>query len=295
MNKKILLPVVIITAVFSTWLLSCKKQTDKTAFGSFDNYLNLKKGKFIIYKLDSAVTINFGDTFAIRSYLIKDSIADTFTDNLNRLSYKIYRYQYNAAGKTWNAVNTFYITPTDKSMEYVENNIRYFPLGNPLSANTSWRGNTNAPAEQFYPIETGGFNTWDFFYDNINEPFKVDSMTFPNTVTVVQYDSVNNKEFEKFNPGYFYAKGYEIYADTIGLIYKDLMSFQYQDNRTCILIKPKISGVGFDTSTINCRSRQSNCDSLKRQPNHTVTCDTSRNNGFYFQGYGIKMRIVSHN
>jgi hypothetical protein len=293
MNKKTLLPAVIITVVFSVWILSCKKQTDKSVLGSFDTYLNLKKGKFFIYKLDSTVTINFGDTFAVRSYLIKDSIADSFNDNLNRLSYKIFRYQYNATGKIWNPVNTFYITPTDKSIEYVENNIRYFPLVNPLSANSSWRGNTNAPNEQFYP--SGAFNNWDFFYDNINAPFKVDNTTFPNTVTVVQYDSVNNAEFKKFTPGYFYAKGYEVYADTIGLIYKDLKSFQYQDNRSCQLIKPKISGAGFDTLAINCNSPKTNCDSLKRLPNYTVTCDTTRNNGFFFQGYGIKMRMVSHN
>ena len=236
------------TAIISGILITGCSKSDDTVYTDIKNYINPKPGKYIIYKLDSTVTVNFSAGFATKSYLVKDSVIDTFLDNQNRLSYRIFRFQYDSAAKKWNSINTYYITPGASSYESVEDNIRYIKLVNPASENITWSGNKNAVTSPFY--NTVNFSIWQYYYENIKQPFKVDNITYPNTLTVVQYDSTDNAPF-KINNFATYDKGYEVYADTIGLIYKDIMSWEYQ-------------------------------------------VDTLRNS-YTFEGYGVKMKIQSHN
>lgn len=242
-----------LSAIVSTAILSCIiitgcSKTDDTVYADLKSYINPKPGKYIIYKLDSTVTVNFSTAFTTKSYLVKDSVVNTFFDNQNRLSYTVFRFQYDSAAKKWNSISTYYLTPAASTFESVEDNIRYIKLANPVTENTTWSGNKNAVISPFY--NTVNFSIWQYYYEKIKEPFTVNNVTFPNTVTVVQYDSAENAPF-KINNFATYDKGYEVYADTIGLIYKDIMSWEYQ-------------------------------------------VDTARNS-YTFEGYGIKMRIVSHN
>jgi hypothetical protein len=273
---------------------SCKKTNDNTLFASYQKYTNFKVGKYIIYALDSTVTRSFGAYFVTNSYIIKDSVAAEITDNLNRKSYKIYRYHLNPANQQWISVNTFFYTPTENALEYVENNLRYNKLVNPISETKNWFGNTYINQPVYHP--NSFFMTWNYFYTDINQPKKVGNINFPNTLTVVQYDSTDNSIF---NPNSYnsYDKGYEIYADTIGLVYRDVMSWEYQaaySVSNCILTKPNPNGSGTVSLPINCALPDSKCDSLNRLPNYKIVCDTAVT-GFNYNGYGTKQVILSHN
>jgi hypothetical protein len=251
------------------------------------------KKESIIYRLDSTVTKDFGVGFVTRSYTIKDSVANVFKDNTGRESFTIYRLQLNS-NNTWMAINTFVVTPQENLLEYEDNNQRYVLLANPISELKTWKGNSNISNPPFY--KAADIADWDFFYTDIEQPKSIGSFNFNNTITVVQYDSNENKVF---NPLGFYAyqRGYEIYADSIGLVYKDIMVYEYQQvpNITnCKLIVPKIPGPGFDTVVIDCNLNSSKCDSLRQLPNYQIRCDSSIGK-FYYDGFGIRQTILSHN
>jgi hypothetical protein len=287
-------PIAVLAAVlFTIGFFACKKTTDATKFISYKSYVSPKKGKYIVYRLDSIVTKDFGVGFVTRSYTIKDSVANVFNDNAGRQSFTIYRLRLNA-NNTWTPINTFVVTPQDNSLEYVDNNLRYILLTNPISDSKTWAGNSNILLSPFYKNST--ISDWDFFYTDIEQPKKIGAFTFNNTVTVVQYDSTENGVF---NPLGFYAyqKGYEVYADSIGLVYKDIMVYEYQQRSnisSCRLIRPKTPGPGLDTVVIDCNSAAAKCDSLRLVPNHRIICDTSLA-GFNYEGFGIKQTILSHN
>jgi len=257
------------------------------------NYVSAAKGKFIIYKLDSIVTRSFGSGFQTSTYTIKDSVVDVFIDNTGKEAFKIFRYVLNVNG-SWTSTNTFVLTPQENNVEYVENNFRYIKLISPVQDGKEWKGNTYVNQSPFY-VNTS-YPSWTYKYTNIDAPKTYGTQSFAKTITVQQYDSTENRPFNK-NVYNFYDKGYEVYAENVGLIYRDIMSWEYQvftSFSNCKLIKPKASGVGNDTILVNCNDPLVNCDSLIQRLNHKVNCDTIIDR-FYYNGYGIKQTVLSHN
>ena len=280
-------------ACTTIYFIACNKTSD-TKFVSYKSYTAPGLGKYIIYKLDSTVTASFGAYFVVHSYLIKDSIVAVIKDNQDRETFRIFRYQYDSVYRVWNPTNTFYLTPLDNSLEYVENNLRYISLVSPVVDGKSWQGN-NYISQSLYN-GNNFFNTWTYKYKDVGQPKKIGNFNFANTVTVQEYDSLDNRSFSATNYSSF-SKAYEIYADTVGLVYKDVLSWEYNSFTRisgCKLVKPK-SGGGFDTSLIDCDANRPLCDSFKALPNYKIiSCDTSINN-FFYNGYGIRQTIVSHN
>jgi hypothetical protein len=290
-NNKYLNVVFVATAAFV--LYACSKSTETANFKLAKNYVSAAKGKFIIYKLDSIVTRSFGSGFQTSTYTIKDSVVDVFIDNTGKEAFKIFRYVLNANG-SWTSTNTFVLTPQENNVEYVENNFRYIKLISPVQDGKEWKGNTYVNQSPFY-VNTS-YPSWTYKYTNIDAPKTYGTQSFAKTITVQQYDSTENRPFNK-NVYNFYDKGYEVYAENVGLIYRDIMSWEYQvftSFSNCKLIKPKASGVGNDTILVNCNDPLVNCDSLIQRPNHKVNCDTIIDR-FYYNGYGIKQTVLSHN
>ncbi len=286
--KKISILILLAIAV----IVSCSKETESFSPINGSDYVPSAKGKYIIYKLDSTVTASFGSNFVTRSYTVKDSVVDEIADATGVKSLKIFRYIKNANG-TWSSTNTFLLSPKGTTVELLENNLRYISLTTPITANQQWKGNAFINQSPYYTNSI--FGTWNFKYDQIGTSKTYGSLTFPKTVTVVQFDSTENKPF---NPKVynFYDKGYEVYAEKVGLVYRDIMSWEYQAFTrfaNCTFTRPTASG-GTETININCNDPFANCDSIKARPNHSVKCDTIVDR-FYYQGFGIKQTVLSHN
>ena len=291
--KKTNLFLLLLVTLMSVYFIACKKTDDKP-FLSYKQFINPKVGKYIIYQLDSTVTLSFGGSFVVKSYIVKDTIVEKVMDNQNRESYKVFRLQYDPIAKTWSPTNTFLLTPLDTKIEYVENNLRYVKMVNPVTDLKSWQGNSYIGQTVFNPGNF--FSTWTYYYKDVNQAKKVGTFNFEHTATIVQYDSLDNRPFDPKNYSQ-YNKSYEIYADSIGLVYKDILSWEYQAftvPTNCKLIKPKAGGVGFDTLSVDCTLDATNCDSLRIQPNHRLKCDTIVSQ-FYYNGYGVRETILSHN
>ncbi len=291
----------LLIAFCSLLLICCSKSDKYKPSAVIADYTNLAVGKFVIYKLDSTVVLPYGLGLTVHSYTVKDSVEGIVTDNLNRPGYRVVRYQWDTAAQRWNNSNTFFALQTATSFEYTENNLKQTRMINPIGA-LNWQGNSSIAASPFnFSNNDQSYLTWSFSYSNIGQPFQAGTQHFDTTVTVVQYDSANNKPFSQNQPN-SYSKSYEVYAKGVGKVFQDLLSWEYETSYltdSCKLIH--CAGNKCDTTFINCQNDQNpggvNCDSIANAQigqGVRIVCDTVPG-VFTYNGYGVRLSIINHN
>lgn len=221
--------VVVLSLATAFLFTACKKETEVLALSSVNDYAGLQVGKTLIYRLDSTVIPAFGTSLNMVSYLAKDSIESTFNDNSGRTSYRVYRFTTDTLQQQgWQYKSTYYITPTQQSLEVMDdNNNRFIKLKAPVRENFTWKGNSF--------IDTKSINSsvhylddWDYTYQNVNTPFTTLAGTIDSTITVLQRDE--DIPEGQFDPDFYKQRNYsiEVYAKGIGLIYKEFLHYTWQ-------------------------------------------------------------------
>lgn len=227
--KKLSTPLYILIVVFG--LISCSKETEVLNVGTLNEFYPLQVGKVFIYRLDSTVLASFGSALVIKSYQAKDSVESTFTDNQGRLSYRIFRLLRDTAGvKPWQVAATYFATPTQKQVEFVDNNLRFLKLLAPLSEGYTWKGHSYIDTKSLN-TKVGYLDEWQYEYRNVGQPFKIFNTTYDNTVTVFQQDETTPPG--PFNPNLdvqIRTLGNEVYAKGVGLVYKEFLYWNWQRN-----------------------------------------------------------------
>ena len=137
--KKILIPLVFGIALLS----SCKKSTEEFASIPLTDYYPLEAGKYITYRLDSTVFINFGTVQVTRSYEVKYAVDALITDNLNRPAWRIIRSIRSNPADPWVTDATFMAVSTTNTLEFIENNLRFVKLHQPVRNGYSWKGHSH--------------------------------------------------------------------------------------------------------------------------------------------------------
>ena len=215
----------------SLLFVSCKKEKDDFTTTSVNDYFPLQVGKYITYDLDSTVFTNFNQNLTVRHYQAQYKIEDQTTDNLGNAGFIINRYLRADSTKSWEIDNVFTVYPTGKSIEYIQDNLRFIKLISPIAEGFSWKGNSYLAYDPYrsYVFANPAFmEDWNYTYENVNEPLTINSKDFENTITVLEVsDSTGNPAIA----GTEYAeKTYSIekYAKEIGLVYKDFIHWEYQ-------------------------------------------------------------------
>ena len=210
-------------------IVSCTKQDEISSSVKDENYYPVAKGKVWVYRLDSTTIPAFGASLLKVSYHVKDSIADTFRDNTNRLSWIVYRFITDTLEQNpWQSLSTYYITPTANTIEVLDdNNFRFIKLVTPVVKNKSWQGNSFIDTRSItsnYQYLDG----WNYIYTVVDSQFTTLAGTIQNSVTVLQQDETSPEG--AFNPDYFQQRDYsvEVYAKNVGLIYKDFLHWVWQ-------------------------------------------------------------------
>lgn len=208
---------------------SCKKENDNFTSTAVTDYYPLEIGKYITYDLDSTVYyINFGQQANVNHYQVQDRVDARISDNQGRLAYRILRFIRQDASQQWVPNNTFMVVPTANSIEYIENNLRYLKLEQPVKQDFTWKGNSFIDTYSNY-TDVKYLEDWDYIYDSVNVPLIINSINFDSTIKVFERD-----EFLGQDPsiqGTQYAeKNYSVekYGKGIGLIYRDFLHWEYQ-------------------------------------------------------------------
>jgi hypothetical protein len=124
------------------------------------------------------------------------------------------------------------IVAGEKSVEVVENNMRYLKVQLPVTTGFQWKGNSSLPTSPYESIyqfsNDEDIQYWNYNYDAINETADVNSNIYENTISITQAaDSVN---VPIDYPEVFAYRNFwtEKYAKGIGLIYKEVSMWEYQ-------------------------------------------------------------------
>ena len=215
-----------VAAILVLSFSACKKSSEDFQTPALNDYFPLTTGKYITYDLDSLVYINFGTATVVHSYQVKYEVDSLITDNLGRPAYRIFRYIRNTATAAWVPDNTFMAVNISTSLEFIENNMRFLKLKQPVRDTYSWKGNTY--------IDTYSTNSllhymddWDYIYDSVGVQTQVGNFTLDNTLIVNQRDEVIGNPSD---PNAYAEVNYaqEKYAAGIGMVYKKFFHSEYQ-------------------------------------------------------------------
>ena len=267
---------ILILAVIS--ISSCKKQTETYQTDSITDYLPLEVGKYITYRIDSTVFLNFGKIKEVHSYQVKYQVDAQVADNLGRPSYRIFRYiRDTAATKSWAPDNTFYITPLDAQIEYIEDNLRFIKLHSPIKDGFTWKGNAYLPDEPYAALfdfqNDNNMQDWDYYYDGDPVPsVAIEDQTYSDVLSVL-YDedpTISPTDTIPMTEAFPATRSYsmEKYSKPIGLVYREYVMWDHQPNPTVI-----------DPGDPN--------DPINHPPVYSYDPFTN--------GFGIRMWMIDHN
>jgi hypothetical protein len=253
MNKLFSFAVVICLFCFS----ACNK-TETYPTEPLSSYNLQTPGKYIIYQLDSLEYINFGQTDTVVSYYAEDLVDTTMVvDNLGRPAFRIFHFLSQSPTGPWQPNNTFMTVPLGTTVEFIENNLRYIKLHEPIENNYSWKGNayidTRDVTETVPNIadwDLTYLDDWDYIYQNVDQPLTLGNLAFDSTITVTERDEVigDTTDANSYSEVNF---SLEQYAKGVGLVYRNFLHREYQP--------------------------------------------ATPSSGSYTTGYGVTLTIVSHN
>lgn len=233
MKHSFLLRFCLLSALFVS-LYSCTSKKEDYITEPLSDYLPLEVGKYITYRLDSLVFVDFERVPEIHRYQVKHVVDALVTDNLGRPSYRIYRYLRDSTGiENWVPNGSYFITPLDFQTEVVEDNLRFIKLHAPLRESFNWKGNKYLPSD---PYESFGFafsndnsmRNWDFTYDFSQSSFEVQGYTYDNVYSVEQEDYADNVPIVAWTQYANRTRSVERYSKDIGLVYREYELWEYQ-------------------------------------------------------------------
>lgn len=223
MKKKFLFAGLMVAIVFS----ACKKTDEEFKTDAISDYVPLVVGKYITYQLDSLIFANNiipKDT--VISYQVKHVVQDTITDNLGRKAFTIRRYIRKNPGDQWVVDNVFIAINTGDSYEFIENNLRFLKLKEPIRNEYTWKGNSyidtySASSDIKY------YDDWDYTYDSLNTPLQLGAITIDSTLKVGERDDVigDPNDQSTYSEVNFSVSNY---GRSIGLVYHRFVHQEYQ-------------------------------------------------------------------
>ncbi len=178
------------------------------------SFFPLKTGQYRIYDVKKIEYVFSGNNDT-SIYQLKEVIVESYTDLSSGTSFVVNRYKRKDASVSWqidsiwtSRVNTHYAVVT-------EHNIPKMKIVFPVENNKTWNGNAlnNLIEDEYRMI-------------NIGDTYTVNNTGYSNTITIEQEDLddvIVKTDLRK-----------EIFADSIGLIYKENVILNFCTEASCI-------------------------------------------------------------
>ncbi|MCB0696997.1 MAG: hypothetical protein KDC07_06515 [Chitinophagaceae bacterium] len=224
------LPFLLLAFAFTVATFSCKKPDDRPAPPQAEQeYYPLEIGKWVVYDVDSTI---WDDTFCVKRfyhYQVRHRVADTFTDESGRPSYRVETSIRKRVEDDWMPHKVFYATNTNVTLETVHDQQRFINMVFPIENGVTWKGNnyilTNDPDYAFY-------GDWDYEYKNVGEAYNTGFEIFANTVTVEEVDRAESDP-EVFPDVYASrTSSREVYASGVGMVFREYFRWTYDPSTT---------------------------------------------------------------
>lgn len=204
----------ILYIIFLLIFTSCKSEYDDFTLEEGRFYYPIEVGLNTTFKIDSTIYNPFQQLIIEKSFYVREFIESTYIDDAGNTNYRLERYTGETDSTTNKLASVWYVSVGKKSIDRVEDNLRFRKMIFPALENASWQ------AHKFiYENELLSYlKNWKYNYTTINKPFQLTDLTFANkdfdsTITIRQIgDSSNITQ----------AKGKEVYAKNIGLVFREM-------------------------------------------------------------------------
>lgn len=204
MRRGINISIVLMICAF-LWKCTEIKETDPVEFDTI--YFPLEVGSVHVYQV-SGVRYNSVQDSTEFSYLLKESVVDSFQNLESGISYKIQRQKKLNEAEPWVMDSIWTARMDGNGAVRVENNVPTVKLTFPLKENKTWDGNKlNEKRED------------EFEMVNVKQPFSTSVGSYEKTVTVIQ------EELPDYIVKFIFQK--EVYAEGTGLVYKEYIILEY--------------------------------------------------------------------
>lgn len=197
------------------YILGCNSETlEPDANRSGLSYFPLSTGLYKTYEVEQ---INYRVTGVVDTtrYQLKESIVDSFTNVNNNFTYILHRFSKSPDQEQWKLDSVWNARRTPRQAIVVENNIPFVKLIFPLKEMAEWDGNSsNALEEEAYTMV------------EVNKPFRWRELDYDQSTTVIQKDNQDSI--------IFLDQRKEVYAQDLGLIFKESVALKFCSQVQCI-------------------------------------------------------------
>src|SRR5258708_3873916 len=181
---------------------------------SDQSYFPLRVGNFKIYQINGTSIQRFtctDDGQTVKNYLLKELITDSSKNTEGGYTYMIHRYTRPDSTQSWVDLNTWTVRINSNQVVVNEGNVPYVKFIFPLVDKTVWNVNS--------------YNDLGKDYDTLRN--------FRQPYTLVIGKKFQNTFSARRDSGEFilhFERRVEVYAPSVGLIYKESKQLQYFDN-----------------------------------------------------------------
>ncbi len=185
---------------------ACEPSSTLPAAPDATDYFPIQSGHYSIYDVSEQ---RFSLTTAPVSltYQVKETIGPAYTDVGGKPAYQLLRYRRTTDAQPWMLDSLWSIRRSSTEGIRTESGRDVVKVVFPVVENARWNAN-----------RLNALGADDYMLRNVGKPFAVSGMSFGETATVVQQtDSTLVAQDERL----------EVYARTIGLIYKETVQVQF--------------------------------------------------------------------
>lgn len=209
-------PVVLLIILTTVFLLQSCSNTFETGEITGSEYFPLEIGQFTEYNVEERI-YSTTNPVEVLNYQIREEITESFLDINDEVAYRLERFRREMNTQDWELDSVWAVKKTTSQALRTENNITFVKLVFPPSERTTWNGNAfNSLGEEEYRIT------------NLGESTTVDTMTFSNSLKVIQSELCSFVSLKNRN---------EEYAAGIGLVYREDWQVSFKQNpltATCV-------------------------------------------------------------
>jgi hypothetical protein len=212
--------------LFLMFLGACQKQNIELSFEPIESYFPIKRGTTLTYRLDSTSYTGINNAKSINSFLIRDILDSTITDNLGKTTY-IYKRSIRSKLDTtkWDLLLTYRVSNDSSKLYITENNLRFIKMVSPVREGLTWKGNSFINTNENTGLAY--YENWDYTYGKPSESIIINNIPFAATLSVFQKnDTIGNPIDRKQYSSILFSK--EVYAKDIGLVYKEFFKETWQ-------------------------------------------------------------------